>query len=175
VNKQITFVVTIALFIVQAFFIAGTLQAEVYPPNPLTEIHADKGNVAFREACNIICMALSLYKSDAFQRLPKEELIKMYGIALPDSVVRFDLENLDVLKKGWTRYYPFSIDGKGFVARIFLTKENYFQPELPVISEMVVEKLGVTLQILPDINEILDDCRIKPNKIYKPSMVEKSA
>lgn len=174
-DKKRTAVITVTFFLVQAVFISALAQAEVYSSGPLTEIRVDRSNVLFRETCNIICMALSLYRADAFLKMPKEELIKMYSGVLLDSRIRFDFEHLDMIKKGWTRYYPFSAGEKSFVARLFLTKESYFQPKVPVISELVVENIGVTLQILPNINEILNDCKIKPSNVYKPSLVDSSA
>ena len=174
-NKKRTAVIAVTFFLIQIIPLAGLSPAENLSPNPLTEIHAGGTNIQFKETCNLLCMALSLYKSDVFNGLSKEELIKMYGPLLSDSSVRFDLKHLDIGKKGWTRYYPFSVGRKMFIARIFLTKEAGFQPKVTVISELAVEDLGVTLQILPGIDEILKGCKIAPNKIYSPSQVDKSA
>ena len=54
-------------------------------------------------------------------------------------------------------------------------KESCFQPKIPVLSELTIEKTGVTLQILPGIDDMLNDCKIKPNRIYPPSPADKSA
>ena len=94
---------------------------------------------------------------------------------LSDSGVRFDFAHIDLMRRGWTRYYPFSVGRKMFIARIFLTKEAGFQPKVTVISELAVEDLGVTLQILPGIDEILKDRKITPNKTYSPYQADKSA
>ena len=101
--------------------------------------------------------------------------VPFIGPVFSGSDVRFDFEHIDLMKKGWTRYYPFSVGEKRFVARIFLTKEAAFQQGLPVMSEIVIEDSGVTLQILPSIDEILKDCKIKPNRIYPSSQADKSA
>ena len=173
--KKRTAFFAVTFFLVQIITLAGISPAENLSPNPLTEIHVNGTNPQFKDACNILCMALSLYRSDAFARLPKEELVKIYSPLLLNSAVRFDLEHLDTGKKGWTRYYPFSVGDKSFIARVFLTKEAGFQQKVPVISEIVIENFGVTLQIVPGISEILNDCRIKPAKIFASSLSDKSA
>lgn len=52
-------------------------------------------------------------------------------------------------------------------------RESVFQQKVMILPELVVENLGVTL-LLPDIDEILKDCSIKPNRIYSPSQSDKS-
>ena len=94
---------------------------------------------------------------------------------LSGSDVRFDFAHIDLMRKGWTRYYPFSVGEKRFIARIFLTKEALFQPKVRVVSELVIEDFGITLQVLPGISEILSDCKIKPNNIYQSPQADKSA
>jgi hypothetical protein len=173
--KKSTALIAAAFFVVQVALFAGAASAEIYSPNPLTRINTDGNNVIFKETCSFLCAVLSLYKSDVLDKLAKEDLIRVYAPILEDLKARFDFDNIDIGKKGWTRYYPFSIGTKKFVARIFLTKEAYFQPKVQVLSETVMENLGVTLQVLPDINEILDNCKIRPNKIYGSSLVDKSA
>ncbi|MDD5136359.1 MAG: hypothetical protein PHX20_01335 [Candidatus Omnitrophica bacterium] len=174
-NKRKTAAIAVLFFLVQAIQLTGIAPAENLSPNPLTEIKIGGANPSFKETCTFLCMALSIYRSDVFQRMTKEELTKAYDPFLAGSAIRFDLANLDIGKKGWTRYYPFSVGERQFVARIFLTKEAFFQPTVSVLSELVVEKLGVTLQVLPGIDEILADCKIKPNRIYPSSQAEKSA
>lgn len=149
--------------------------AEGLSLNPLTEINMSGANIPFKETCNFLCMALSLYKSDAFKGMPKEELIRTYSSIVSGSDVRFDFEHIDLMRKGWTRYYPFSVGEKRFIARIFLTKEAGFQPKVQVMSEVIIENFGVTLQVLPGIDEILNDCKIKPNRVYPAFLADKSA
>lgn len=174
-NKKRTAILAVIFFLLSTITLTGIAPAENLSPNPLTEINTSGANLPFKETCNFLCMALSLYKSDAFKGMPKEELIKTYSSILSGSGVRFDFERIDLMKKGWTRYYPFSVGEKKFVARIFLTKELGFQPKVQVISEIIVDNFGVTLQILPGIDEILNDCKIKPNRIYPSFLADKSA
>ena len=173
--KKITAIIAVTLFLIQAIPLACLAPAETLSPNPLTEINTGGANLPFKETCNFLCMALSLYRSDAFKGMPKEELVHTYSPMLSGSDVRFDFAHIDLMKKGWTRYYPFSVGEKSFVARIFLTKEASFQPKLQVISELAIEDFGVTIQILPGIDEILNDCKIKPNKAYHSFLADSSA
>ena len=174
-NKKITAVMAVTLFVVQAILLTGPAPAESLPSNPLTEINTSGANLPFKDTCNFLCMALSLYRSDAFKGMTKEELITAYSPMLSGSDVRFDLARVDLMKKGWTRYYPFSVGEKSFVARIFLTKEAYFQPKVQVLSELAIEDSGVTIQVLPGIDEILNDCKIKPNKACYSFLADSSA
>ena len=52
-------------------------------------------------------------------------------------------------------------------------------PNLPlniaIVPELIIENFGVTIHILPDINGILNDCKIKPNKIYYSFLTDSSA
>ena len=174
-NKKITAAVVVTLFLIQAIPLTGMAPAETLSPNPLTEINTGGANLPFKETCNFLCMALSLYRSDAFKGMPKEELVKIYGPMLSDSGVRFDFAHIDLMRKGWTRYYPFSVGEKRFVARIFLTREASFQPKVQIISELAIENSDVTIQILPGIDEILNDCKIKPNKACHSFLADSSA
>ena len=173
--KKRTAIIAVIFFLVQVILLTGMAPAETLPPNPLTEINTGGANIPFKDTCNFLCMALSLYRSDAFNGLPKEELTRIYSPMLSDSGVRFDFAHMDLMKKGWTRYYPFSVGEKSFVARIFLTKEALFQPKLQVVSELAIENFGVTIQILPGIDEILNDCKVKPNKAYNSFLSDSSA
>ena len=173
--KKRTAIAAVIFFLVQAIPIISPAPAENLPLNPITEIKVGGSNLPFKETCNFLCIALSLYRSDAFEKKAKEELARIYNPMLSGSDLRFDFDRLDMWKKGWTRYYPFSVGEKRFIARIFLTKESVFQAKVPVLSELVVENLGVTLQVLPGINEILQDRSIKPNSIYLPFQADKSA
>lgn len=89
--------------------------------------------------------------------------------------VRFDLDRIDMGKKGWTRYYPFSISGKDFIMRIFLTREYLFQPKAEVLYEDTTGDKELTFQILPGLNKILEGCRIKPHNPNPSSPVDLSS
>jgi hypothetical protein len=175
VKKRRAAVVFTIFFLAQAVMFTQTTTAGSYVPNPLTEIRSGAQNIEFKDTCNFLLTALSLYKADVFGKLPKNRLKEIYSPVMNNSNIRFDLDNIDMMKKGWTRYYPFSAGGKQMIARMFLTSETKFQPDVTVLSEAVLENSGVTLQILPGIDGILKDRTIKPNNIYSPSQADKSA
>ena len=144
---------------------------------PLTQIkvNTESPDKCFKKIYESLCFGLSIYKSDVIHRHSKESLIRDFGKAALNPSISFDLENIDVVKKGWTRYYPFSIDGKSFIMRIFLTEEKLFQPAVPVLYEGSITNPAVTFQVLPSLNEILSDCRIKPTRAYSTRQVDSSA
>ena len=144
---------------------------------PLTQIkvNPDCPDKFFKKIYDSICFGLSVYRLDAIKGCSKEDLIKNLGNVILNSSVRFDLENIDIIKKGWTRYSPFSIDNKNFIMRIFLTDEKLYQPDAPVLYEGSIESPAVTFQVLPSLNEILSDRKIKPHKTYSSFEVARSS
>jgi hypothetical protein len=149
------------------------------PNFPLTQIKIDSNapDSFFKQVYGSVCIGLSIYKLDVIERYTKEKLITTFqaGAARPGLEIRFDMENIDVGKKGWTRYYPFSVDGKNFIMRIFLTSELEYQPKTKVLYEGKLGSPAVTFQVLPPLSEILSDCPIKPIRAYSPSQVERSS
>jgi len=144
---------------------------------PLTQIKVDPDTVdrSFKKIYDSVCFALSVYVSDVIGRSSKEDLIKNFSRIALHPGIRFDLENMDIIKKGWTRYYPFSIEGKEFIMRIFLTSERSYQPPAPVLYEGSIATPAVTFQVLPSLNTILSDCKIKPRQSYSISEVARSS
>jgi hypothetical protein len=115
-----------------------------------------------------------MYNLDALQGQSKEVIQTKYGAfirAFPG--IKFDLNEMDIGKKGCTRYYPFWIYGKGFIFRIFLTSEATMRSrEIPVdkvLYEGTMRNGEITFQILPDIKEILKDCKIVKSRDPYPT------
>ena len=121
-----------------------------------------------------ICLGVFLYELDTIERLSKEEIERNYSGLSLNSEVRFDLANMDLGKKGWTRYYPFSVGNKAFIMRIFLTSERAYQPSAPILYEGSIANPSVTFQVLPSLNEILAECKIRPLKLYYSSSASRS-
>lgn len=117
---------------------------------------------SFKEVYATVSMALSVYKMDALDGMGMRNIIDRYRGSMAGPDVIFDLERMDMLRKGWTRHYPVSIRGENYIVRLFLTKERAYQPEMPVLFEMDIKDPAVTCQILPDINAILDASNIAP-------------
>jgi hypothetical protein len=131
-------------------------------PLPQSKIDLKESGNLFKYTYGVSCLALSIYKADAVNRLSKETILKDYGKIASGGELTFDLNNIGIGKRGWTRHYVFSVGDRQFIARIFLTKERFYQPKVKVLYEISMESPEVTLQILPGLNSILKDCRIKP-------------
>ena len=128
----------------------------------------------FGKIFGMVCFGVDLYIADAIKHHNKQDLISEYEDAALSRGIGFDFGSFDIKKKGYTRYYPFLIGGKSFILRIFLTDEKCFQPEMKVLYEGSIENPAVTFQVLPSLNEILADCKIKPRPVYSPETVTRS-
>lgn len=166
--------VLVVFFLLSDVIIPSVSTAVNYP---LTQIKVDPDTVdrSFKKIYDSICFALSVYVSDVIERSSKESLVRNFSQVVLHPSIRFDLENMDIIKKGWTRYYPFSIDGKEFIMRIFLTSERSYMPDAPILYEGSITNPAVTFQVLPSLNEILSDCKIKPQRTYSVSEVSRSS
>ncbi|MCX5668155.1 MAG: hypothetical protein NTY34_07615 [Candidatus Omnitrophica bacterium] len=161
-------------FLVQSIMLPPMASAVNYP---LTQIKTDSNypDGYFKKTYDFIRFGLLLYKLDAIGRSSKEDLISNAGKMILSPGISFDLDNIDVVRKGWTRYYPFSIDGKDFIMRIFLTAERSYQPEAPILYEGSITNPAVTFQVLPSINEIISGCKIQPRRTYSSAEVNRSS
>jgi hypothetical protein len=97
---------------------------------------------------------------------PKAAIIRKHGQALSSPEIRFDLEKIDMGKKGWTRYYPVMVENRQFIVRVFLTEESSYQPQTPVLYEMVIRNPAVTCQVLPNINSIIESRKTKTLTVF---------
>lgn len=161
-------------FIVQYIVPTTALSFEGNPLNPPIRVDPNSPDRSFPELWSAICSGLIIYGMDV-NGSPKEEIVKKYPGAFINSEIRFDLANLEFGRKGWTRYYPFSIGDKNFIMRIFLTAERAYQPQAPILFEGGVNNPAVTFQVLPSVSDILSDCKIKPFKTYSSSQVGRSS
>lgn len=172
-NKKWSFLLVI-FFLIQNTMPSVALSMEGDPLNPLTSININNSDQVMRKIYDAICLGVFLYELDVVKRLPKEEIEKNYPELLLNSLARFDIKNMDLGKKGWTRYYPFSVGDKSFIMRIFLTSESAHQPSLTILYEGTIASPAVTFQVLPPLNDILSDCKIKPRRAYSSSEVNHS-
>ncbi len=161
-------------FMVQSITSSSILSFESSPLNPPTNIDVNYSDPVMKKVYDAICLGIFLYELDTIKRLSKEDVERSCSGLLLNSLVRFDLANMNMGKKGWTRYYPFSIDGKNFIMRIFLTAERLYQPAAPILYEGGISNPAVTFQVLPSLNEILSDCKVKPLKLYYSSSASRS-
>jgi len=129
------------------------------PLNPPTRIN----DLPFEYKCEAWGLALTLYKLENIKGGDRIELERKLAAALAASDIKFDLSHAG--RKGCTRYYPFSINGHSFIGKVFLTKEKDFQEPMEVLFKAPSEELGVTFQILPGVNSLLETCRARPFSI----------
>ena len=128
----------------------------------------------FAREFNILAFAFGIYRLDVGERLSKES-IKM---RLSENVlfckeafsVAFDLENIDFNRKGFTRYYPFSVNGKDFIIRIFNAEESRYLADFKIFYDGVFEESNVGFQIIPGIKEILADTKAEKFTISDPAV-----
>jgi len=169
-NRWLAFLVV--FFLIQYFAPSETFSE----PNillPQLKTVADPSDPMFKEIYQSVYTGLSIYMLDVTGCCTKEKL--MAGLeSAPGGPVKFDIENMDLGKKGCTRYYPFSIEDKNFIMRICLTEELRYQPKVKVLYEGTLVSPPVTFQVLPSVNDILSDCKIAPFKIYSSSQVDRS-
>jgi hypothetical protein len=149
----------IALFLLcQIFGISSASASEGCVLNPPSRAE----NPSFRQLYGTSCLAITIYKLDAIEGLHKDVIMRQHSAALFNDAIRFDLEKIYTQKKGFTRYYPVTVEGKVFVVRVFLTKELPYQPRLTVLYEVSITDPEVTCQILSSVNDIVSSRKIEP-------------
>jgi hypothetical protein len=169
-KKLLLTVVAISLTAFVAF--PQFLQAEALL-NPPSRVNSNYRDLPFEYKCEVWGLSLTLYKLETIiegdQRI---ELERRLAASLAASDIKFDLSHVG--RKGYTRYYPFSINGRSFLGRVFLTSEKAFQERLEVLFEAASEERGVTFQILPGVNSILEGCKVRPHTITISSETDTS-
>jgi len=128
----------------------------------------------FATQFNILTFALSMYNLDTNERftkdLIKEKLSQNQTLWQEEFDIKFDLDNIDFNKKGFTRYYPFTVDSKSFIIRIFDAEEKHYLPDMEVFYEGVLEDSNLGFQIVPGLVEILDNNKAHKLEIQDPSV-----
>ena len=163
-------------FLVQHVTPSQVLSNTTFSLPQITQVSVDAtspGN-SFKQIYESIYTGLAIYKLDAIEKCPKERLAVALSAICHSSDIAFDLNNISFGKKGWTRYYPFSIGDKNFIMRIFLTGELRYQSKVPVLYEGALAEPNITFQILPSINDILAVCKIKPIRTYSFALADRS-
>ena len=73
-------------------------------------------------------------------------------------------------KKGFTRYYPFTLRDKSFIIRIFDIDEKYYLPSFEIFYEGTFENSEIGFQIIPGVKEILKSKEAKKITFLNPSI-----
>jgi len=128
----------------------------------------------FAKEFNMLAFALGVYYLDARSRLPKdeikEELLNVPKVWEEKFGIRFDLDKIDFKKKGFTRYYPFIMNDKDFIIRIFEMQDRHYLESFEVYYEGAFEDSNIGFQIIPGINSILKDEKIEKISITDSSV-----
>jgi len=118
---------------------------------------------------------------DVYKRHAKDEIVKMMSEFEGNKffsldMIDFDVDNIHYFgKKGYTRYYPFYVNKRPYILRIFRTDEHHFQPDVEILYEGKMSSPAVTLQILDGVNCILKDCDMAPRAKYSQRLVESAS
>lgn len=154
---------------------AAALDIRTFPINPVKKVSPTETSIkeAFARQFNILAFALGIYRLDAGERMSKEEIKKRLAgdVALWNETISlaFDLDNIDLKKKGFTRYYPFTVEGKDFIIRIFDMKERHYLPDFEIFYEDVFKESKIGFQIIPGVNTILEGKKIEKAQFPNPA------
>jgi hypothetical protein len=154
-------------FLVQGMWLSECLPSQACALNPPSRV----SETVFKELATAISTAVCIYREDLFGPAFQRELVERFGQA--NNGVRFDLANMS--RDGITRYYPVQIGEKSFIIRIFPSAKQVSAPEARILFEIKIGNPPMTCQVLPGINSILEDCKIKPNISYSNSEVARSS
>ena len=164
----------VVIFLAQALLIPYMTEAGGFSLAPSSIVNLPD----FNQLLSAVRTGIAIYRLDAMGECSKVELKgKCEAIAAANPYPDFDISKMDLGKKGWTRYYPFSIGGRELIIRIFLTGEYKYQPKIPdedIILQASRKDLGITYQVFSGVNAILKSCGIKPHTPFDPKLTESS-
>ena len=159
--------------------VALAIDAGTYFLNPSKKVSPTNTSVKamFARQFNIIAFALGMYYLDTSGNVPKEDIKKIFEEEIvfceENFNIVFDLDNIDFKKKGFTRYYPFTVNGQDFIIRLFDVREKSIQPACEVYYEGIMEDSGVCFQIIPGIKVLLADTKVEPIAIVDPTLCDR--
>ncbi len=170
--KQGKLLIILAGFALVSTLFCATLRAETTTIIPINKVSPTEPqqNISFLKTFNVITLALSVYQMDAKKRMSKEEIQEKISdelASLRSSLdIIFDINKIDLNRRGFTRYYPFGVNGEDLIIRIFNISEKHFLPECDVLYEGRLDNLALGFQITPGIRTILSS--EKPGRIEIP-------
>ena len=165
---KIRTLVLVVIFLAQTLLLPYMTEAGGFSLVPPSIINTP----GFNQLLSAVQTGLAIYRLDAMGECSRGDLkAKCEAIAAANSIPSFDIARMDLGKKGWTRYYPFSIGGRDLIIRIFLTREYKYQPDIPdedIILQASRKDLGITYQVFSGVNAILKSSRIRPHTPFDP-------
>ena len=132
----------------------------------------------FNQLLNAVRIGKIIYGMDAFDRLPSSDLkekLAALSSGVPGPV--FDEASIDFKKKGFTRHYFFTIDGRNMIMRLCLTSELRLQPEIldkDIIVKGEIADLKATYQVF-DMNSLFEGRKIQPRATFHSRESERSS
>lgn len=132
----------------------------------------------FSQLLTAVRIGKIIYRMDAFERLSADCLRKELDFLSRDSGERiFDADCIDFMKKGFTRHYLLTINGKSLVMRICLTSELRLQPEIPdkdIVVKGEIESVKATYQVF-DIIALTEVQKPQPRPTFHSIETERSS
>jgi hypothetical protein len=144
----------VVIFLAQALLLPYMTEAGGFSLAPPSVINLPD----FNQLLTAVRTGVAIYRLDAMGECPKAD-------------IKFDISKMDLGKKGWTRYYSFSIGNRDLIIRIFLTGEYEYQITIPdedIILQASRKDIGITYQVFTGVNAILKNSRIKPHAPFDP-------
>ncbi|MBL7158532.1 MAG: hypothetical protein ISS91_03395 [Candidatus Omnitrophica bacterium] len=159
-SKSILLTLIVSLFLVHSIVVAAE-ELGTYPISPIEKVSPTEISIkeTFASEFNILAFALGMYQLETEKGFSKEDIkaaLSESNLSCGSAInMVFDLDNIDIRKKGFTRYYPFSANEKDFIIRIFDLREKHFLPEFEILHEGIFEDSDIGFQILPGLKTIL--------------------
>jgi hypothetical protein len=158
----------VVIFLAQALLLPYMTEAGGFSLAPPSVINLPD----FNQLLTAVRTGVAIYRLDAMGECPKADLkAKCEAITAANPLPSFDISKMDLGKKGWTRYYSFSIGNRDLIIRIFLTGEYEYQITIPdedIILQASRKDIGITYQVFTGVNAILKNSRIKPHAPFDP-------
>lgn len=174
-NKSRLLLTIVCMFLVHTQLVASTNVGTLLltPPKKVSPLEASQRD-AFLKEFNLLTFALGMYRLDTEVRLTGDEIRNILNENIEHlervcSIV-FDFDRIDFRKKGYTRYYPFTIDGKDYIIRIYLEEERHFLPYADILAQGIFHNSGIGYQIIPGINSILNEVKSGKLPLNNPAL-----
>ena len=173
-NKRKLLILVLCLSLVQ-ITVGKATDVRTFHINPIKKVSPIETNIKelFAQQFNILAFALGIYTMDTKERLSKDaikaSLADNSRICKDILGLVFDLDNIDFKRKGFTRHYPFSVNGKDFIIRIFDVREKHYLSNVEVFYEGVFETDNLGFQIIPGLKTILQETKVEKIPIYDPA------
>ena len=175
-SKSRLLLIIVCLFLVHSQLgIASSLGTLPLTPQPKVSPTETNQGMSFLKEFNILAFALAMYYLDAEERLSSDKLKERLAGDLYRWEERFGvIFDLDkIIKQGFTRYYPFSVNNKSFTIRLFDIRDRHYLRHRFSGVKVICEgefKEGVGFQILPGINDLLESKKIEKVSFQDPSV-----